>query len=77
MDLEAYRSGNMRALSIVASNQIIKVFGDTSVVSVTVELKGAYMGEPINGKFSYLRIWKCQDNCWRIIAGSCAVLPDN
>lgn len=77
MDLEAYRSGNMRVLSVIANSQIIKMFGGTAVVSVTVELKGAYMGEPIDGKFSYLRVWKCQDNCWKIITGSCTVLPEN
>jgi len=71
IDLEAHRSGSMVIESLTASEQKISLFNDTAIVSVLIETKGEMMGQPIAGKFRYLRTWKSFDGNPKIIAGSC------
>jgi ketosteroid isomerase-like protein len=70
MDLANYRSGNIHLQTVAASDQIVHVIGDTAVVAVTVELKGNYLGQVLNGTFRYIRAWKRDDDGWKVIAGS-------
>jgi hypothetical protein len=48
--------------------------GDDIVVAVTVEILGNYLGQEIDGKFRYLRVWKLFENNWKVIAGSVVTL---
>lgn len=70
MDLAAYRDGNMVVHSISAKDQVIQVVDDTAIASVMVTLKGSYLGQPIDGDFRYLRVWKKMGDTWQVIAGS-------
>lgn len=71
MDLAVYKSGNMIVDENIASQQQIRSFGDTTVVSVVVSLKGQFMKQPISGKFRYIRMWKKIGDQWKIIGGGC------
>jgi len=73
-DLDAYRSGNMVVSSIEPGEPVVRVFGDTAVVSVSVDLKGSYFGQELDEKLRYLRVWKLVEGRWQIIAGSCTNL---
>jgi hypothetical protein len=75
MDLNNYRSGNIHLHTVAASDQTIRLIGDTAVVAVTVELKGNYLGQALDGKFRYIRVWKLAESIWKVIAGS--VVPLN
>jgi ketosteroid isomerase-like protein len=75
MDLKNYRSGNIHLHTVAASDQTVNLIGDTAVVAVTVELKGNYLGQALDGKFRYMRVWKLAENTWKVIAGS--VVPLN
>jgi hypothetical protein len=46
------------------------LIGDTAVVAVTVVLKGDYLGQALDGKFRYIRVWKLAEGTWKVIAGS-------
>ena len=70
LDLENYRSGNMKIEDISSSEQLINLIGDTAVVSVTITMKGKYLEHIIDGKFRINRIWKMFGNNWKVIAGS-------
>ncbi|GET42242.1 nuclear transport factor 2 family protein [Microseira wollei] len=70
MDLNNYRSGNINLHTVESSDQMLSSIGDDVVVTVTVEIKGNYLGQEINGKFRYLRVWKLFENNWKVIAGS-------
>ncbi|BAB75145.1 nuclear transport factor 2 family protein [Anabaena sp. FACHB-709] len=74
MDLENYRSGNINLHTVESSELILSVVGDDVVVAVTVEIQGNYLGQEINGKFRYLRVWKLFENNWKVIAGSVVTL---
>lgn len=73
-DLETYRSGKMKIEVLEASDQIIRIIGDTAVVSVIVLLKGSYDNNVISNSFRYIRVWKQFDESLKVIAGSCIEL---
>jgi hypothetical protein len=75
MDLHNYRSGTIHLHTVAASNQTIRLIGDTAVVVVTVELRGIYLGQALDGQFRYIRVWKFAESTWKVIAGS--VVPLN
>lgn len=77
IDLENYRSGNINLHMVESSDQVLSAIGDNVVVAVTVEIKGNYLGQEIDGKFRYLRVWKQFKNGWRVIAGSVIALKTN
>ncbi|MBD2364453.1 nuclear transport factor 2 family protein [Anabaena minutissima FACHB-250] len=74
MDLKNYHSGNINLHTVESSDQMLSVVGDNVVVAVTVEILGNYLGQEINGKFRYLRVWKLFENNWKVIAGSVVTL---
>lgn len=77
MDLKNYRSGNINLHTVEASDQMLSSIGDDVVVAVTVEIKGNYLGQEIDGKFRYLRVWKLFENNWKAIAGSVVALSSD
>lgn len=70
LDLENYRSGNMKLEDITASKQLINVIGDTAVVSVTITMKGKFINNILDGEYRINRVWKMIENNWKVIAGS-------
>ncbi|MBI1767639.1 MAG: nuclear transport factor 2 family protein [Bacteroidetes bacterium] len=70
IDLESHRNGTMVVDSNTPSEQVIKLIGDTAVVTTIVELKGKFNTQPINGKFRYIRVWRQFNDGWKMIAGS-------
>lgn len=70
IDLDNYRSGNINLQTMTSSDQQLSLIGDDAVVAVTVEIQGNYLGQEIQGKFRYLRVWKQIENSWKVIAGS-------
>ncbi|MBG1262232.1 nuclear transport factor 2 family protein [Nostoc commune] len=74
MDLENYRSGNINLHTLESSDLMLNMVGDDIVVAITVEILGNYLGQEIDGKFRYLRVWKLFENNWKVIAGSVVTL---
>lgn len=74
MDLKNYRSGNINLHTVESSDQMLSMIGDDVVAVVTVEIRGNYLGQEIDGKFRYLRVWKQFENNWKVIAGSVVAL---
>ncbi len=70
MDLNNYRSGTINLHTVESSDLMLRVIGDNAVVAVTIEIKGNYLGQEIDGKFRYLRVWKLFEDNWKVIAGS-------
>jgi hypothetical protein len=70
-DLETYRSGQMKVSRISAIDRTISPIDETvAVVAVTIDLNAVYYGQPIDGKFRYLRVWKSSGGKWQVIGGS-------
>lgn len=76
IDLESHRLGLFAVSSILASEQLISLIDNHAVVCVTIDMKGKYLDQLIDGKFRYQRIWKSVGtNNWKVIAGSCIQIP--
>lgn len=68
-DLAAHASGLLRVERIERrALALVRVLGDTAVVSVDVDLEGSYAGAPFAGAFAYTRVWHRSDSGWRIEA---------
>jgi len=74
MDLANYRTGGINLHTVEASERQISVIGDDAVVAVTVRLIGNYMGQEIDGRFRYLRVWKSFGGDWKVIGESVVTL---
>ncbi|MCW3083506.1 MAG: hypothetical protein JWP12_872 [Bacteroidetes bacterium] len=74
--IENYRNGNTAMTVLVSSDQTINILGDTAVVSFILHLKGNSIGNIIDAKFRYIRVWKLFDGTWKAIAVSGVALAD-
>ena len=68
-DLEAHRRGAIRIVQLEPSEERCQDFGSIVVVSVRMEMRGFFNGTPFAGPYRYTRIWRAQDQQWRIVAG--------
>lgn len=67
-DLEAHRSGKLKIEAIGLSEEEIQIFEDTAIVSVLMESRGQLFGAPFQGKLRFTRVWRIQEDSWKIIA---------
>lgn len=71
IDLASHRAGEMIVKEIIATIEEINLIGDTAIAVVVYDTKGTMLGNPIEGKFRYIRIWKQFPDGIKIIGGSC------
>ncbi len=68
-DLAAYRSGALKIHDLNMSEQHVRLCGEAAVVSVRVQITGAYAGHPANGDFRFTRVWsRSAAGAWRVVA---------
>lgn len=71
MDIMAHQSRQMQVEYIEPFFEDVKIMQDTAVVLVDYETKGTMLGNPIEGRFRYIRFWKQFHQDLKIIGGSC------
>lgn len=71
MDLEAHRSGTMVIEKIERTMETINIIDDTAAVTLTLDTKGSMMGQPIEGRFKYIRVWKLFGDQLKVVGGGC------
>jgi len=75
MDLNSHRAKTMTIEEASTAIDEIKITGDTALSVVTMTAKGKVMGEPLEGKFRYFRVWKSFDGQLKVIGASFMQLP--
>jgi ketosteroid isomerase-like protein len=70
MDIANLRSGVMEIIEISTSEQQICVTDDIATVAVTMYIRANLSNDLMESKFRYLRVWKFDNNSWKVIAGS-------
>jgi len=75
MDLNAHRSKAMIIENASTEIDEIRIIGDTALSVVTMTAKGKVMGEPLEGKFRYFRVWKRIDDMLKVVGASFMQLP--
>lgn len=71
IDLASHRAGEMLVEQLILTIENITIFDDTAIVVVVYTTKGTMLGNPIQGLFRYIRIWKQFPDGMKVIAGSC------
>ena len=71
VDLMSHQSGQMQVEHIEPFFEDLRIIQDTAIVVVVYQTKGAMLGNPISGKFRYIRFWKQFHQDIKIIGGSC------
>jgi ketosteroid isomerase-like protein len=73
MDLASHKARNMVVTEADYTVEQISLIGDTAVVSIVLRATGTMLGQPIDGTYRYIRIWKWFGIGWQVIGGSCTV----
>lgn len=74
MDLDSHRRGDMVVESLTPTFEEIRILGDLATVIVVYDTKGSMLGNPIQGKFRYIRMWKEHGDGPKVIGGACFML---
>ncbi|EMJ93916.1 nuclear transport factor 2 family protein [Leptospira alstonii] len=68
MDLASHRAKEMAVERLVSTVEDISIIGDTATVVVVYDTEGVMLGNPIQGKFRYVRVWKLFADGLKVIA---------
>ncbi len=70
-DIDAHKAGTMVVEQLVLTPETINIIDDAAVSVVRYQAKGKMIGQPIEGSFKYIRIWKQFGDTLKVIGGSC------
>jgi ketosteroid isomerase-like protein len=71
MDLASHKSGEMTVEQLIPKFEGFNIIGDTAISIVVYDTKGTMLGQPISGRFRYIRTWKVFTDGLKIISGAC------
>jgi hypothetical protein len=66
--VSARKSGQLRYETINVTDMVIRVYGDTAVVTARAEVKGHQLGEDFSGPYRYTRIWVRRTGHWQAVS---------
>ncbi|MFD2556338.1 nuclear transport factor 2 family protein [Sphingobacterium tabacisoli] len=75
IDLKTYREGQLKITELEPQIENLHIIDDTAVITLTIEMKGNYNGQPFEAKYRYIRFWKHTSQGIRIIGGSGTQIP--
>lgn len=64
----ARRSGQLRYDTINVSDMVVRVYGDTAVVTARMDVKGHQLGEDFSGPYRYTRVWVRRAGHWQAVS---------
>jgi len=66
--ISARRSGQLRYESMNVSDMVVRLYGDTAVVTARAEVKGHQLGEDFSGPYRYTRVWVRRNGRWQTVS---------
>ena len=66
--VSARRSGQLRYDSIDISDMVVRLYGNTAVVTARAEVRGRDLGEEFNGPYRYTRVWVKRNGRWQTVS---------
>ena len=64
----ARKSGQLRYDTINVSDMVVRVYGDTAVVTARADVKGHQLGEDFSGPYRYTRVWVRRAGHWQAVS---------
>jgi ketosteroid isomerase-like protein len=62
------RSGQLRYEAMNVTDMVVRVYGDTAVVTARAEVKGHQLGEDFSGPYRYTRVWVRRNGHWQTVS---------
>jgi hypothetical protein len=66
--VSARRSGQLRYEAINVSDMVVRLYGDTAVVTARADVKGHQLGEDFSGPYRYTRVWVRRNGRWQAVS---------
>lgn len=66
--VSARKSGQLKYDTINVSDMVVRVYGDTAVVTARAEVKGHQLGEDFSGPYRYTRVWVRRTGHWLAVS---------
>jgi ketosteroid isomerase-like protein len=66
--LSARRSGQLRYDTIDVSDMVVRLYGDTAIVTARADVKGHQLGEDFSGPYRYTRVWVRRAGHWQAVS---------
>jgi ketosteroid isomerase-like protein len=66
--ISARRSGQLRYESMNITEMVVRLFGDTAVVTARADVKGHQLGEDFSGPYRYTRVWARRSGHWQTVS---------
>ncbi|MGH9494421.1 MAG: nuclear transport factor 2 family protein [Candidatus Sulfotelmatobacter sp.] len=66
--VSARKSGQLRYDTINVSDMVVRVYGDTAVVTARADVKGHQLGEDFSGPYRYTRVWVRRTGRWQAVS---------
>ena len=66
--ISARRSGQLRYESMNVTDMVVRLYGDTAVVTARADVKGHQLGEDFSGLYRYTRVWVRRNGHWQTVS---------
>jgi ketosteroid isomerase-like protein len=66
--VSARKSGQLRYEAINVSDMVVRLYGDTAVVTARADVKGHQLGEDFSGPYRYTRVWVRHNGHWQAVS---------
>lgn len=66
--ISARRSGQLRYETIDISDMVVRLYGDTAIVTARADVKGHQLGEDFSGPYRYTRVWVRHAGHWQAVS---------
>ncbi len=66
--ISARRSGQLRYESMNITEMVVRLYGDTAIVTARADVKGHQLGEDFSGPYRYTRVWVRRKGHWQTVS---------
>lgn len=66
--VSARKSGQLRYEAINVTDMVVRLYGDTAVVTARADVKGHQLGEDFSGPYRYTRVWVRRSGHWQAVS---------
>jgi ketosteroid isomerase-like protein len=66
--ISARRSGQLRYEAMNITDMVVRLYGDTAVVTARADVKGHQLGEDFSGPYRYTRVWVRRNGSWQTVS---------
>lgn len=66
--VSARKSGQLRYDNINVTDMVVRVYGDTAIVTARADVRGHQMGEDFSGPYRYTRVWVRKNGHWQTVS---------